>query len=181
MTYSNNVPNAAGWWYWKEDERAKPERLLIVASGTYAEVATDEDVIEALGIDPEEARRLAELGAFNYWEMTDCRKMGGLWKQETPEDWIGKRVRKKSVKPFSDGLRVAKVTGITTNPHMKTPTPAFELEDNHHPVNCSQCVLVEDPRVIARLSVREAWKPPTMMEALAAGLLPEDRIPGHAF
>lgn len=25
------------------------------------------------------------------------------------------------------------------------------------------------------------WKPPTMMEALAAGLPPEDQIPGHAF
>jgi hypothetical protein len=152
MTYSKNIPNAAGWWYWKEDERAKPERLLIVACATYAEVATDEDVIEALGIDPEEARRLASVGAFNYWEMTDCRKMGGTWAQETHEQWIGKRVHKKSVKPFQCGRKVNTVKAIIEHPYDPMKKPAFIFEEDGSIVRCENCVLVESEKTVERLN-----------------------------
>lgn len=152
MTYSTKIPNVAGWWLWKEAENMKPERLLIVVSGDYAEVACDQDVIEATGIAHDEAKRLSDLGAFNYWEMTDCRRMGGLWMLEPFEAWIGKRVRKTSVKPFKSTSKVNTVKAVIPHPHRPGNGPAFTFEEDESIVSCDQCVLVENPKTIERLS-----------------------------
>jgi hypothetical protein len=152
VSYSTNIPNASGWWYWKEAENMQPERLLIVVAGDYAEVATDDAVIEATGISREDAEHLASLGAFNYWEMTDCRRMGGMWAQETHEQWIGKRVHKVSLKPFQGGRKVNTVKAITVNPHDPAKKPSFIFEEDGSIVRCENCVLVENEQTIARLN-----------------------------
>lgn len=151
MTYSKKIPNEAGWWLWKEAENMPPERLLIVVSDDYAEVATDDAVIEATGISLKDYGHLLSLGCFNYWEMTDCRRMGGLWMREPFEAWIGKRVRKESVKPFKSGSRLNTVKAVTVNPHDPKQRPAFTFEEDASMVGCHNCVLVENPRTIERL------------------------------
>jgi len=152
MTYSTKIPNAAGWWLWKEDERAQPERLLIVVSDDYAEVAADDAVIEATGVSQEDYEHLLSLGCFNYWEMTDCRRMGGLWMQEPYEAWIGKRVRKTSVKPFKSKSKVNTVKAVVAHPHDPKHRPAFLFEEDDTLMSCHNCVLVENPQTIERLT-----------------------------
>jgi len=75
------LPNESGWWDWYEesDMEKKPERLLVSVCGSRAVIATDDEVCEAMGIDYDPEAIAASAFSFNYWEMTDCATMGGLW------------------------------------------------------------------------------------------------------
>lgn len=53
-------------------------------------------------------------------------------------NYIGKTVRKRSKKPFSDGEKIAIVTGITKNPFSGKQAFTFK---NCKIVDCFQCVI----------------------------------------
>ena len=72
--YRKAIPYCDGWWLWRENGESENARLLIVSDGKHAEVATDECFcrISKISYPPDQHER-------NYWEMTDCSSMGGLW------------------------------------------------------------------------------------------------------
>jgi len=58
------------------------------------------------------------------------------------EQWIGRRVRKRSVRPFKSGQRSNTVKGIIEHPILKGK-PAFTFNEDDSFVGCDVCRLVE--------------------------------------
>lgn len=63
-------------------------------------------------------------------------------KVDQAESYIGKRVVKKSNRPFQSGNKVNTVAGVTTNPH--TDKVAFSFEEDPSVVDAFICRVVSD-------------------------------------
>ena len=55
---------------------------------------------------------------------------------------IGKRVRKRSNKPFKSGEKINTVRGIVS--HIGTPNLAFTFNEDDSQVECWRCVVLDD-------------------------------------
>ncbi len=83
--YRRRLPHCDGWWLWKESQlNDEPQRLLIAATRKHAEAATDGALAAATGRDYPPAN--GECLPDNYWEMTDCKTMGGYWMLDAAVD-----------------------------------------------------------------------------------------------
>ncbi len=86
--YRRRLAHCDGWWLWKESQLSgEPERLLIAATRNHAEVETDGALAAVTGRDYPPAS--GEGFPDNYWEMTDCKTMGGYWMIEAAVDLTG--------------------------------------------------------------------------------------------
>ncbi len=56
--------------------------------------------------------------------------------------YIGKRVAKKSNRPFQSGSKINTVKGVTVNPH--TSKTAFSFEEDESVVDAHICSVVDD-------------------------------------
>jgi len=70
--FASSPPDRPGFWLWMETGDSEPKTLLIVGNENRAEVASDNDLSNALGRELREDE--------NYWESTDVRTMLGRWK-----------------------------------------------------------------------------------------------------
>ena len=65
---------------------------------------------------------------------------------------IGKKVCKKSNKPFKSGSKVNTVTGVVEHPQLQIP--AFTFAEDESVVECRQCMVVVDtPFLIAQQEI----------------------------
>lgn len=74
--------------------------------------------------------------------MDENIEIGSLEETKVWASWLGKKINKKSKKPFKSSKREGVAKEIVINPH--SDKFAFFMEDDKSIVDCHQCKLVED-------------------------------------
>lgn len=78
--FIKEIPDDEGWWLFLEEGDSDAQRLYIVGDKDHTEVADDDILAEKLGVNPE---AIGSHNISNWWEMTPCKDMSGLWKKDS--------------------------------------------------------------------------------------------------
>ena len=83
--YREEIPDEVGWWFFLEDGEREPKKLFIVDGEATKEIANDSVLVEKLSDELNKDSEEADYDDQNFWGMTPCEDMQGLWKKAKDE------------------------------------------------------------------------------------------------